>query len=155
MITLHSLPYSVYAACHRSQHILLSTNLLTMGSMITIWICEKISAAGFGHGIICAGILTGYSDTLYKMLARLLGSGVKWVPYVVVLLGVFIFVTMWAVLVTEGCRMVKLQCYAFKLAPIVRERASLPEVEPYIPFNINPIGMQPVLTTTYVLALMY
>lgn len=26
------------------------------------------------------------------------------------------------------------------------------EVEPYIPFNINPTGMQPVLTTTYLLA---
>lgn len=156
MIAIYSLPYSVYAASHRFQHILLSTSLLTMGSMITIWICEKISAAGFGHGtslIICAGILTGYSDTLYKMLARLSGSGVNWVPYVVVLLGVFTFVTMWAVLVTEGRRKVKLQYYAFKLAPTVREGASLPEVEPYIPFNINPTGMQPVLTTTYVLAL--
>jgi preprotein translocase subunit SecY len=29
---------------------------------------------------------------------------------------------------------------------------SLPEVEPYIPFNINPTGMQPVLTTTYLMA---
>lgn len=46
-----------------------------------------------------------------------------------------------------------MQYYAFKLAPTVREGASLPEVEPYIPFNINPTGMQPVLTTTYVLAL--
>nr|VDC91815.1 unnamed protein product [Brassica oleracea] len=26
------------------------------------------------------------------------------------------------------------------------------KVEPYIPFNINPAGMQPVLTTTYLLA---
>lgn len=28
----------------------------------------------------------------------------------------------------------------------------LQEVEPYIPFNINPTGMQPVLTTTYLMA---
>ena len=92
MIAIHSLPYSVYAASHRFRQILLSTNLLTMGSMITIWICEKISKVGFGHGkslIICAGILTGYSYTLYKMLARLSGNGVNWVPYVVVLLGIF------------------------------------------------------------------
>ena len=65
----------------------------------------------------------------------------------------FTFVTMWAILVTERHRKVKLQYYAFKLAPTVREGVSLPEVEPYIPFNINPTGMQPVLTTTYVLAL--
>ena len=80
MIAIHSLPYSVYAASHRFRHILLSTNLLTMGSMITIWICEKISEAGFGHGtslIICAGILTGYSYALYKMFTRLPSSGVN------------------------------------------------------------------------------
>ena len=101
--------------------------------------------------IICAGILTGYSETLYKMLARLSGSGANWVPYVVVLLRVFTFVTMWVVLVTEGRRKVKLQYYAFKLAPTIREGVSLPKVELYIPFNINPIGMQPVLMTEYVL----
>ena len=54
---------------------------------------SQILKVGFGHGkslIICAGILTGYSYTLYKMLARLSGSGVNWVPYVVVLLGFFL-----------------------------------------------------------------
>jgi hypothetical protein len=54
------------------------------------------------------------------MLARLSGSGVNWVPYMVVLLGDFTFVTMWVVLVTEGQKKVKLQYYAFKLAPTVR-----------------------------------
>ncbi|CAF2130651.1 BnaA03g58630D, partial [Brassica napus] len=33
-----------------------------------------------------------------------------------------------------------------------REGSPIPGVEPYIPFNINPAGMQPVLTTTYLLA---
>lgn len=33
-----------------------------------------------------------------------------------------------------------------------REGSPITEVEPYIPFNINPAGMQPVLTTTYLLA---
>lgn len=33
-----------------------------------------------------------------------------------------------------------------------RGSSILPEVEPYIPFNINPTGMQPVLTTTYLMA---
>lgn len=35
-------------------------------------------------------------------------------------LGIFTVVTMWAVLVTEGCRKVKLQYYAFKLASATR-----------------------------------
>ncbi|RID63519.1 hypothetical protein BRARA_E02520 [Brassica rapa] len=33
-----------------------------------------------------------------------------------------------------------------------REGSPITGVEPYIPFNINPAGMQPVLTTTYLLA---
>lgn len=33
-----------------------------------------------------------------------------------------------------------------------REDSPMTEVEPYIPFNINPSGMQPVLTTSYLLA---
>ena len=33
-----------------------------------------------------------------------------------------------------------------------REGSPITEVKPYIPFNINPAGMQPVLTTTYLLA---
>ena len=32
-----------------------------------------------------------------------------------------------------------------------REDSPVTEVEPYIPFNINPSGMQPVLTATYLL----
>ncbi|CAF1937279.1 hypothetical protein Bca4012_074925 [Brassica carinata] len=62
---------------------------------------------------------------------------------------------MFAVAVTEECRKIKLQYYGFKLASASassREGSPITEVEPYIPFNINPAGMQPVLTTTYLLA---
>jgi len=61
--------------------------------------------------------------------------------------------TMGAVLVTEGCRKIKLQYYGFKLASGAgNESTPVTEVEPYIPFNINPTGMQPLLTTSYLLA---
>ncbi|XP_039042944.1 preprotein translocase subunit SCY2, chloroplastic-like [Hibiscus syriacus] len=79
-------------------------------------------------------------------------SAVSWWPYMFVVLGVFTVVTMWAVIVTEGCRKIKLQYYEFKLASAAREDSPITEVEPYIPFNINPSGMQPLLTATYLLA---
>ncbi|XP_021828639.1 preprotein translocase subunit SCY2, chloroplastic-like [Prunus avium] len=60
---------------------------------------------------------------------------------------------MWAVVVTEGCRKIKLQYYGFKIASAARDDSPVTEVEPYIPFTINPSGMQPVLTTTYLLSL--
>ncbi|KAK4408063.1 Preprotein translocase subunit SCY2, chloroplastic [Sesamum angolense] len=155
VLSFYSLPYSIYAASHRAKHVMLTTLYLVCGAMTMTWICDKISESGFGQGsslIICVSILTGYTDTLYKMLTQLSGSSVSWWPYVLAVLGVFTIVTMWAVVVTEGCRKIKLQYYGFKLASAIREDSPLTEVEPYIPFNINPSGMQPVLTTSYLLA---
>ncbi|KAE8719434.1 Preprotein translocase subunit SCY2 [Hibiscus syriacus] len=102
--------------------------------------------------IICVGILIGYTDTMYEMLTLLSGTAVSWWSYMLAVLGVFTVVTMWAVIVTEGCRKIKLQYYRFKLASAAREDTPITEVELYIPFNINPSGMQHVLTTTYLLA---
>ncbi|XP_011625806.1 preprotein translocase subunit SCY2, chloroplastic [Amborella trichopoda] len=155
IISCYSLPYSIYAATHRLRHVIISTCLLVFGAMSMTGICDKITESGFGQGsslIICVSILIGYTETLYKMLAQFSGSIFNWWPYVLGLLGVFTIVTMWAVLVTEGCRKIKLQYYAFKLASSTRDDSPITEVEPYIPFNINPAGMQPVLTTTYLLA---
>ncbi|XP_024017370.1 preprotein translocase subunit SCY2, chloroplastic isoform X2 [Morus notabilis] len=155
IIACYSLPYSVYVATNRVKHVMVTTLLLVCGAMSITWICDTISESGFGQGsslIICVGILTGYTEMLYNMLSRLSGSAMNWCPYILGLLGVFTLVTMWAVVVTEGCRKVKLQYYGFKLASAARDESPITEVEPYIPFNINPAGMQPVLTTNYLLA---
>ncbi|KAK8570168.1 hypothetical protein V6N13_002865 [Hibiscus sabdariffa] len=155
IVACYSLPYSIYAASYRVKHVMVTAFLLVCGAMTVTWICDTISESGFGQGsslIICVGILTGYTDTLYKMLTQLSDSAVSWWPYMLAVLGVFTVVTMWAVVVTEGCRKIKLQYYGFKLASATREGSPITEVEPYIPFNINPSGMQPVLTTTYLLA---
>ncbi|KAJ0981548.1 hypothetical protein J5N97_009803 [Dioscorea zingiberensis] len=156
IVSCFSLQYSIYATSHRFKHVAVTSLLLVLGAMSMTWICDTISESGFGHGsslIICAGILTGYTDTLHKMLTHLSRNTVNWWPYLFGVLGIFTVVTMWAVLVTEGCRKIKLQYYAFKLASAARNSTSpVTEVEPYIPFNINPTGMQPVLTTSYLLA---
>ncbi|KAK2363642.1 preprotein translocase subunit SCY2, chloroplastic [Trifolium repens] len=155
IVSFYSLPYSIYAASYRFKHVMVTTFLLVCGAMTITWICDTISESGFGQGsslIICVGILTGYMETLHKMVTQLSVSAVSWWPYVLAVLGLFTIVTMWAVVVTEGCRKVKLQYYGFKLASAAREQSPITEVEPYIPFNINPAGMQPVLTTSYLLA---
>ncbi|XP_058211392.1 preprotein translocase subunit SCY2, chloroplastic isoform X2 [Rhododendron vialii] len=118
-VAYYSLPYSVYAASHRVKHVMVTSFLLVCGAMTMTWICDKITESGFGQGsslIICVGILTGYMNTLHNMLSQLTGSAVyKW-PYILAILGVFTLVTMWAVVVAEGYRKVKLQYYGFKLA---------------------------------------
>lgn len=155
IVSIYSLQYSIYAASQSVKHVMLTTFLLVCGAMTMTWICDKISDSGFGQGsslVICVNILTGYTETLHKMLTQLAGSAVGWWPYVTAVLCVFTVVTMWAVVVTEGCRKIKLQYYGFKLASASREDSPITEVEQYIPFNINPSGMQPVLTTSYLLA---
>lgn len=156
IISYFSLSYSIYAAnaSLRLKHVMLTTMLLVSGAMTTTWICDKITDSGFGHGsslLICMNILTGYIETLHKMLSQPSGNSVGWWPYLFAVSGVFIIVTMWAVVVTQGCRKIKLQYYGFKLASSTREDSPVTEVEQYIPFNINPSGMQPVLTTSYLL----
>nr|AAD24832.1 putative preprotein translocase SECY protein [Arabidopsis thaliana] len=146
---------SIFSFCSHCPHVMMTSSLLVCGAMTMTWLCDTISESGFGHGsslIICVGILTGYTETLHKMLNQISGSFSNWLPYLLGLLGIFTVVTMFAVVVTEGCRKIKLQYYGFKLASASREGSPITEVEPYIPFNINPAGMQPVLTTTYLLA---
>lgn len=60
---------------------------------------------------------------VYKLMRGFLhiaGSPMSWFPYLLAVLGVFTIVTMWAVVVTEGCRKIKLQYYGFKLASAAR-----------------------------------
>ncbi|KMZ73957.1 Preprotein translocase subunit SCY2, chloroplastic [Zostera marina] len=155
MVSSFSIQYSIFSASYRVRHVLTTSFLLVIGAMTMIWICDTITESGFGNGsslIICVGILTGYTDTLHRMLSNFSGNPMNLFLCLFGLLCIFTIVTMWAVLVTEGCRKIKLQYYAFKLASTERVGSPVTEVEPYIPFNINPTGMQPVLTTSYLLA---
>lgn len=154
MLGCFSLQYSIYEAGHRFKHVMMTTLFLTCGAMTMTWICDTITRSGFGEGsslVICVGILSGYIDTLHKMLTQFSGNALSWWPYMPALLGIYVVVTMLSVVVTQGCRKVKLQYYGFKLASSARSGSPITEVEPYIPFNINPSGMQPVLTTSYLL----
>lgn len=155
ILACYSLPYSIYAETYRVKHVMVTTSLLVCGAMTMSKICDKITDSGFGQGsslIICVGILSGYKETLHKLLTQVSGNTLSCWPYVLGVLGIFTVVTMYAVVVTEGCRKIKLQYYGFKLASSSRRDSPITEVEPYIPFNINPSGMQPILTTTYLLA---
>ncbi|ONK55213.1 uncharacterized protein A4U43_UnF6340 [Asparagus officinalis] len=74
IVACYSLQYSVYAASHRFKHVIVTSFFLVLGAMSMTWICDTISESGFGQGsslIICVGILTGYTDTLHKMLSQL------------------------------------------------------------------------------------
>ncbi|GJU85491.1 peptidase C14, caspase catalytic [Tanacetum coccineum] len=79
-------------------------------------LCDfKISQIRHGSSLlICVNILTGYTETLHKMLSQLsvAESAGGWWPYLLAVSGVF---TMWAVVVTQGCRKIKLDTMASNL----------------------------------------
>ncbi|MCO5605927.1 hypothetical protein L7F22_060113 [Adiantum nelumboides] len=80
-------------------------------------------------------------------------GGGNWGPTVFALFGFSLCFTVCAVLTSAGQRRVKLQYYHFGLAPTAGAGRLTTEVEPYIPFNINPTGMQPLLATTILMSL--
>lgn len=72
IVSCYSLQYSIYAVSQRLKHVMITSFLLVIGAMSMTWISDTISESGFGHGsslIICAGILTGYTETLFKMFS--------------------------------------------------------------------------------------
>ncbi|KAJ7514072.1 hypothetical protein O6H91_23G025600 [Diphasiastrum complanatum] len=153
-IAYYSLPYAVCAAGNTFRHMTITTSLLTFGAMTLHWISEKITTAGFGEGsslIVCLSILTGYANSL-QQIARSITYDISGCSALCLLLVSSFTITLWAVVVNEGRRKIKMQYVDLALMQNSGRLRGLPEVEPYIPFNINPTGMQPILTTSYLLA---
>lgn len=77
---------------------------------------------------------------------------VSWIGYV--LTNVWILYYAWAHIQFSDCLcwFIIYCAIPFSFWFLSREDSPITEVEPYIPFNINPAGMQPILTTTYLLA---
>lgn len=65
-------------------------------------------------------VLSTFISKYHSHLFPHSGSAVSWWPYVLAVLGVFTVVTMSAVVITEGCRKIKLRYYGFKLASAAR-----------------------------------
>ncbi|KAI5061015.1 hypothetical protein GOP47_0023520 [Adiantum capillus-veneris] len=156
IISMQSMPYSVYTAESRLKYLVTSVSLMSLGAVVINWICNQITESGFGQGpslFICVNILTGYADSLYKVISGLIYGGGNWGPNVFALFGFSLCFTVCAVLTSAGQRRVKLQYYHFGLAPTAGAGRLTTEVEPYIPFIINPTGMQPLLATTILMSL--
>ncbi|MCO5605925.1 hypothetical protein L7F22_060111 [Adiantum nelumboides] len=75
IISMQSISYSVYAAENRLKYFVTSVSLMSLGASLINWICNQITESGFGQGpslFICVNILTGYADSLYKVISGLI-----------------------------------------------------------------------------------
>lgn len=126
---------------------LITIATMTTGTMFLMWIGEQITERGIGNGmslIICLGILSQIPTALGLIFQQLnldtQEAGQMNFSSILVLAGVFVFVTVATILVIQGHRRIPLQH-----ARRVVGRKEVQGGTSYIPLKINYAGVIPVI----------
>jgi preprotein translocase subunit SecY len=122
---------------------LLLTSIMTIvaGSVFLMWLGELISEKGIGNGIsllIFAGIIAGVPTNLGQMFLG--GGGAASIPSYVLFLASSLVIIFGVVLVNEARRNIPVS-YAKR----VRGMKLYGGVSTYLPLNINPAGVIPII----------
>ena len=138
VITIDMLPFT-----------LISMRTVTAGSMILVWLGEKITQFGVGNGIsllIFAGIVARIPSALNVLIQGIIAGTINPVLVVVVLV-MFIIVVALVVCEQEGERKIPVN-YAKRVVG----RKMYGAQSSYIPFKINPSGVIPVIFASAILS---
>lgn len=138
VITIDMLPFT-----------LISMLTVTAGSMILVWLGEKITQFGVGNGIsllIFAGIVARIPSALNVLIQGIIVGTINPVLVVVVLV-MFIIVVALVVCEQEGERKIPVN-YAKRVVG----RKMYGAQSSYIPFKINPSGVIPVIFASAILS---
>lgn len=138
VITIDMLPFT-----------LISMLTVTAGSMILVWLGEKITQFGVGNGIsllIFAGIVARTPSALNVLIQGIIAGTINPVLVVVVLV-MFIIVVALVVCEQEGERKIPVN-YAKRVVG----RKMYGAQSSYIPFKINPSGVIPVIFASAILS---
>jgi len=126
---------------------LITIATMTTGTMFLMWVGEQITERGIGNGmslIICLGILSQIPSALGLIFQQLnldtQEAGQMNFSSILVLAGVFVFVTVATILVIQGHRRIPLQH-----ARRVVGRKEVQGGTSYIPLKINYAGVIPVI----------
>ncbi|MCF0237760.1 MAG: preprotein translocase subunit SecY [Sphaerochaetaceae bacterium] len=121
---------------------------VTAGTMILVWLGEKITQFGIGNGIsllIFAGIVARIPSAITSMVEGVIGGTINPVV-VVILLAMFVVVVALVVCEQEGERKIPVN-YAKRVVG----RKMYGAQSSYIPFKINPSGVIPVIFASAIL----
>ena len=138
VITIDMLPFT-----------LISMLTVTAGSMILVWLGEKITQFGVGNGIsllIFAGIVARIPSALNVLIQGIIAGTINPVLVVVVLV-MFIIVVALVICEQEGERKIPVN-YAKRVVG----RKMYGAQSSYIPFKINPSGVIPVIFASAILS---
>lgn len=138
VITIDMLPFT-----------LISMLTVTAGSMILVWLGEKITQFGVGNGIsllIFAGIVARIPSALNVLIQGIIAGTINPLLVVVVLV-MFVIVVALVVCEQEGERKIPVN-YAKRVVG----RKMYGAQSSYIPFKINPSGVIPVIFASAILS---
>jgi len=121
---------------------------LTAGTIFLMWLGEQIDEYGIGNGIsllIMAGIVCRMPNAIAELAQRaepvLIGTGSAiGVIEILFIVGLFVFVTAGAILITQGQRRIPIQ-----QAKQVRGRRVVGGQRHYMPLRINQGGVMPII----------
>jgi preprotein translocase subunit SecY len=113
---------------------------ITAGTIFLMWLGELISEKGIGNGVsllIFAGIITEFPNNVYQMIA-------KWdpsqIPSYLLFFGMSLLIIAGVVLITEARRNIPVS-YAKR----VRGNKMFGGASTYLPMNVNPAGVMPII----------
>ncbi|MBM3250684.1 MAG: preprotein translocase subunit SecY [Candidatus Nealsonbacteria bacterium] len=127
-------------------HLLISLLTITAGTVFLMWLGELISEKGIGNGVsllIFAGIISDFPSNIKQIL-------ITWdparIPSYVIFLGMSLLIIAAVVLITEARRNIPIS-YAKR----VRGTKVYGGVSTYLPMNMNPAGVIPIIFALSVL----
>lgn len=122
---------------------ILSTIILTAGTIFVMWLGEKITDKGIGNGIsliIMVGIIAQLpSGLIQEWVSRMGASGGGPIPLIIEFVALF-FVVIFTILLVQGVRKIPVQ-YAKKIVG----NKQYGGVRQYIPLKVNSAGVMPII----------
>lgn len=121
---------------------ILSTIILTAGTMFVMWLGEKITDKGIGNGIsliIMVGIIAQLPGGLIQEWASRMGGNGGPIPFIVEIVALFA-VVIFTILIVQGVRKIPVQ-YAKRIVG----NKQYGGVRQYIPLKVNTAGVMPII----------
>lgn len=127
-----------------------SVMVISAGTMFLVWLGELISEKGIGNGtslLIFAGIIAGFPQNILQIYSGLKSGAAAISSYILFILFA-LFIIFGVVLITEAQRKIPVS-YAKR----VRGRKMYGGAKTFLPLNINPSGVMPIIFALSLLTL--
>lgn len=123
----------------------LFTSILTItaGSVLLMWLGELISERGIGNGVsllIFAGIITDLPNSIRQLVFQMQAGGSSRIPNILLFFAMALIIIAGVVLINEARRNIPVS-YAKR----VRGNKMYGGASTYLPLNINPAGVIPII----------